>query len=133
MSENWIKVYDLKLDKETVSLVQNATLNTKGFGLVPEIALFGSEEWWDAIEQGLIPLHRIEGIISDLYMTGHGDWPEMEIESKGQKTRWTRLGTQNFYKKGNQIKLEYVIQKAKKIWLDSQEQKEVLRIFIMLE
>jgi hypothetical protein len=127
---DWVKVYDLRQDRETIELVQRATLKTKDFGLVPEVALFGSEDWWKAIEDGRIPKHEVRGVISRVLMSGHGDWPEFELESDGEKTRWTRVGERAMYQEGREARIEYVLQKARKHWIGSQEQKNVLRIFI---
>ena len=126
----WVKVYDLAEDRETVELVQRATLNTQDFGLVPEVALFGSDEWWKAVEDGRIPKQEVSGTIARVYMSGHGDWPEFEVDSNGEKTRWTRVGEQAMYEEGREVRIEYVIQKARKNWLGSPEQKQVLRIFV---
>ena len=130
MNTRWFKVYDLKEDKDLISKVQKATLETQDYGLVPEIALFGSREWWDAIDQGIIKKHEIVGVISRVCMSGHNDWPEFEIDSMGEKTSWTRLGKDEFYEVGCPIKLEYVIQKAKKSWTGSPYQNEVIKIYI---
>ena len=129
MSE-WIKVYDLAEDYETIRLIQRATLNTKEFGLEPEVALYGSDEWWRAVKDGRIPTHSVSGVISSVYMTGHGDWPEFEIDSGNEKSRWTRSGDQSLYGSGRRVKVEYVVQKRRTNVLGELQQKEVLRIFI---
>ena len=126
----WIKVYDLAQDKELLAKIQKATLNTDNYGFVSEIALFGSEEWWSAIKKGLIPKYEIFGTISRIYMSGHNDWPEFEIDSGREKTSWTRVGNDEFYKVGSKVKLEYVIQKAKKSWTGIPYQKKVLSVYI---
>jgi hypothetical protein len=126
----WVKVYDLMEDTETIQLVQRATLNTKEFGLEPDVALYGSDEWWRAVSDGRIAKHSVNGIISHLYMSGHGDWPEFEVDSGGEKTRWTRVGDQSLYELGRKVKVEYVLQKRRTSALGMLEQKEVLRIFI---
>jgi hypothetical protein len=92
--------------------------------------LFGSKDWWDAIKNGVIPKHKIVGVISRVYMSGHNDWPEFEIESIGEKTTWTRVGVDSFYKVGRKVILEYVVQKAKKSWTGSPYQKEVVSVYI---
>jgi len=126
----WVKLYELAEDEETVRLVQQATLNTEDFGLVPEVALFGSEKWWQAIQEGRIPSHELHGVITGVLMSGHGDWPEFELEAAGEKSRWPRLGPDEFYRVGNEVRVEYVLQKARKHWLGSREQEQVLRIFV---
>jgi len=47
-----VKIYDLSLDSREIEQVQQATLNTKDYGLKPIPALFGSPEWWKSIESG---------------------------------------------------------------------------------
>jgi len=130
MESKWIKIYDLAQDKELVSKVQQATMQTKDYGLVPEVALYGSKDWWEAIEKGVIQKHEIVGTISRVYMSGHNDWPEFEIDSDGEKSSWTRVGSDDFYEVGRRIKLVYVVQKAKKSWTGSPYQKEVISVHV---
>ena len=127
---DWVVAYDLATDQETISQVQRATLITKDFGLVPEVALYGSDEWWAAIRDGRIPKHEVTGSISRLYMTGHGDWPEFELDSNGTKTTWTRMGNQAVYAEGKEAKIEYVMQKLRRDLLNQGEYKEVLRVLV---
>lgn len=62
----------LKANPEYASSTQALTLNkTKPFiGLNGTNGLFGTNEWWDSIEQGKIPLLFISGIIRRAYVTG---------------------------------------------------------------
>ena len=129
MSANWIEVYDLLQDRETVALIQKASQQTADFGFIPEVAVFGTDEWWDAVENGRIERHAIEGVITRLYMSGHGDWPEFEVQSGNEVTRWTRLGNQNVYRVGKLIRIEYVLQRLKKPMLP-EPVKQVLEIWI---
>jgi hypothetical protein len=126
----WLKAYDLNEDRETIGLVQKATLTTTDFGLVPDVALFGSPEWWQAIKDGRIATHTEEGTISRVYWSGHGDWPQFEITAQGRKTQWTRAGNHSLYEEGMDAKVVYVMQLARKHWLGDQRQKEVLRIYL---
>lgn len=130
VADDWVVAYDLAADHETISLVQRATLTTKDFGIVPEVALFGSNEWWAAISDGRIPKHEVSGRISRLFMTGHGDWPEFELDSNGNKTSWTRMGNQAAYAEGREAKVEYVLQKLRRDLLNQGEQKQVLRVLV---
>ena len=126
----WITVYDLAQDPDTIELVQRATLKSRQFGLEPEIALYGSADWWRAISDGRIPTHTVQGTISQVLMSGHGDWPEFDVDSEGTTTRWARLGAQEFYREGKRVKIEYVLQRRRKAWPDQTEQKEILRIVV---
>jgi hypothetical protein len=65
-------------------------------GLEPEVALYGSDDWWGAIADGRISKHEARGTITRLFVSGHGDWPELELDSNGTKTNWTRFGQQAF-------------------------------------
>ena len=127
---DWIVAYALADDAETVNLVQRATLNSKQFGIVPEIALFGSDDWWRAINDGLIPKRDTTGTITRLYESGHNDWPQFELESNGTFSQWTRLGRQSLYAMGCEVRIEYVLQKLRNETLGKGDQKQVLRILI---
>ncbi len=109
-----IKIYDLRHDRRTITLIQDATLNTEDCGLKLEQGLFGSQEWWQAIEQGVIPKKQIEGVISRVYMSGHNDFPEFEVTSETAKTNWERKGNDTYFVVGRRAKILYVTQKFKK-------------------
>jgi hypothetical protein len=126
----WVNAYDLRQDDETVKLVQHATLTTEGFGLEPEIALYGSEEWWNAVNEGRIPKQEALGVISRVYMSGHGDWPEFEMTCGDEKTQWTRFGDGSLYEVGKRVRVEYVLQKFRRPVMGQLEHKEVIRILV---
>jgi hypothetical protein len=130
MPDEFVKIYDLKQDHRKINLVQKATLETKDYGLVPEPALFGSPDWWRAVEENLIPVHTIEGIISRVYMSGHNDYPEFEIDDGQKKTQWTREGKDEAYVVGRRVKLKYVFQKPKRAFGGKYPHEEVLEIWI---
>jgi hypothetical protein len=129
VSDDWKVVYDLIQDRETVDLIQNASVTKEEFGFIPEVALFGSKEWWLAVDDGRIHRYTIEGTISRVYMSGRGDWPEFEIQSNGDVSRWTRFGEQSLYAVGRRVRLEYVLQKPKNR-SRPREIKQILRISI---
>ena len=126
----WKVAYDLARDEETVALVQRATLTTRDFGVVPDVALFGSNDWWMAIRDGRIQKHVVSGTISRLFMTGHGDWPEFELNSGGAKSNWTRVGDQGLYAEGKEARVEYILQKPRRDVLGRGERKQVLRVVV---
>jgi hypothetical protein len=128
VADDWVVAYDLAADCDAVALVQRATLTTKDFGLVPEVGLFGSNEWWAAVGNGRIRKCEVRGRISRLFMTGHGDWPEFEVVSGDVKTTWTRLGRQNLYVEGHEVRVEYVWQRLRRVGLG--EQKQILRVLV---
>lgn len=111
----YVIVYTLKDDINKISAIQNATLKTNHSGLSMDYGLFGTDDWWHAIEQGLLAKKTIEGVISRIAMTGHGEnYPEFEIESSDGKTRWTREGEDKYYIVGKKVRLTYIIEKFKK-------------------
>lgn len=108
------KIYGLHEDKQHIKDVQEATLNTEEFGLKPTHGLFGTKEWREAIENGLIKKVVLEGVISRVYMSGHNDFPEFELSSRHGKTSWQRLGNDEAYVVGRRAKVIYVVQEFKK-------------------
>ncbi len=130
MERDWLKVYDLKEDKNYINLVQQATLHRDDAGLKSEYGLFGSTEWWNAIDKGLIPKVQIEGKITKVYMGGHNDFPEFELTTdNNEKTSWERKGVDNFYNVGRRIRIVYVTQEFKKPLLKLKESKVILKIW----
>jgi hypothetical protein len=111
----WVKIYDLAEDPETVKRVQRATLETEQFGLKPEPALFGSPEWWRAVESGELESLWLTGVITRPLWTGMNDYPEVEIEEEsGHVSSWTRFGDVTQYAKGRRIRIRWVLQRLKK-------------------
>ena len=113
-------VYQLRKDHKYIQLVQEATLGRDDAGLKMTHGLFGSEEWWDNIENGMLPAETIKGVISDVYVSGHNDYPEFKVLSNGgQKTAWTRdvnNGLEDgIYEIGKKVEIDFVIQKFKNL------------------
>lgn len=106
-----ICIYNLKEDSKQIELIQRATLTTEDFGLDPQPALFGSEEWWAAVEGGDLPTHVAEGVVSAVRWSSMGDWPTFEIRSpEGVKSSWTRLRQYTRFVVGLRATVKYVIQ-----------------------
>jgi len=76
--------------------------------------LFGTKEWFRAIASGLIHKCVVKGVISRVYMSGHNDYPEFEIENSESKTTWTRLGIDKMYQVGKRVELTYVDKASKR-------------------
>ena len=110
------EIYNLKDDKAYIKMVQDASLDkssTSGLKIENGL-LYGTKDWFNAIERGQIITQTISGTISKVYMSGHNDYPEFEIDSNGNKTSWTRKGIDNAYVVGRHVELIYVIQKFKR-------------------
>jgi len=116
-----VKVYDLREDAAYVAAIQHATLFTRDFGLKPIHGLFGSDEWWRAIEHGELPKQVLEGEISRVFMSGHNGYPEFTVSAGGKKTDWTRQGEERYYKVGKWARITYVIEEFKKPGLGTTE------------
>ena len=130
MTTEFVKIYDLKRDSRKIGLIQKATLETKDYGLVPNPALFGSDDWWRAIENTEIPIHTIEGVISRVYMSGHNDFPEFEIDDGKELTKWTREGNDGRYAVGRRVRLMYVFQTPKRAFGSGSPHKVALEIWM---
>ena len=107
-------VYDLRGDHKRIAEVQSATLNSDDAGLVPEQGVYGSPEWWRAISDGVIPMQTLLGTIGRVYMSGHNDYPEFEVDDGVSRTQWTREGPDAAYVIGRSVQIEYVLQRFKK-------------------
>lgn len=110
------EIYNLKNDVIQIHLIQEASLSKNiAIGLkIENNLLFGSEQWFHAINNGIIQRHVIHGYISNVYMSGHNDYPVFEVTDKdGTKTVWERKGNEGFYIERRGIEIIYVAQKLK--------------------
>ena len=80
-------VYHLRHDRAQIADVRAATLSPKPFGLKATHGLFGSDEWWQNIEAGVIPIVRFAGTITRLYRTGmHNESQSFQMRMDDGKT-----------------------------------------------
>ena len=109
-------IYSLRDDRRSIRSVQEVSLDkSSNSGLkIENNLLFGSDEWFNAIENGEIRRHKIVGTISRVFMSGHNDYPQFEIENSEGTTNWTRAGTDTAYKVGRRVEVIYVEQKFKR-------------------
>ena len=65
-------IEDLKNNVQRVVKTQSLTLNDDKplMGLKGTHGLFASDEWWESIRQGKIPVQKIEGIVQRAYIAG---------------------------------------------------------------
>jgi hypothetical protein len=63
---------ELKTKPEQIRLTQELTLDESRpyMGLKGTNGLFGSQEWWNNISQGKIPLQYVSGVITRTYVAG---------------------------------------------------------------
>ncbi len=109
-----VNVYDLGGDCQGIESTQEASLQGD-YGLDTKPALFGSNEWWQLLGTEKLPLHTIEGVISEVYMSGHNDFPEFEVDDGTARTQWMRLGDDSVYIVGRPVRLQFVEMKFKKV------------------
>lgn len=106
----WASVYDLHDDSTKVAAVQEATLHRAGYGLEPEPALIGTTEWWEAIEEGRVRSHVVEGVVSAVRWGSMGDWPVWRLRTEdGSESEWTREGDYTRYVEGLAARVTYAI------------------------
>ena len=113
-----ISAYKFQEDKEAIKRLQEVSSDPKSdYGLKTENGLLiGTKEWFQATEDGRLSKETIRGTISKMYMSGHNDWPEFEMENESGKSTWTREGNDQLYLVGKLIEIDYVIQKYKRPW-----------------
>lgn len=97
-------------------LLQKASSDSSSqFGLkISEFGIIGSNQWWVAIESGKIPITSLLGKISNVYRTGHNDFPQFDLDVNGKATSWEQYGNPQYYQVGNMLKIVYVTQELKK-------------------
>ncbi|MBV7267087.1 hypothetical protein [Erythrobacter ani] len=118
---SWLQVYDLRQDLKEISNVQEATLTTEHYGIEPTHGLFGSEQWWQHVENSTLPLHTMRGEITRVYMAGMNDWPEFEFRCADDSLhRFPRYVTpvghllDEEYVVGRHVELDYVWQECRR-------------------
>lgn len=126
----YTKLYALWDDSLGIKRIQDATLNTKDYGVLSEHGLFGGPEWWAAVEGGALPVHVVRGIICDLAMESMNDWPIFKILcDDGTVTRSiTRehlpMKADDQYKIGRRVIWQYVYVRHKRQLAGLPEQSE---------
>ncbi|MFN8278211.1 MAG: hypothetical protein U0T84_12070 [Chitinophagales bacterium] len=110
--------YKFQDDKEAIKRLQEVSSDPKSnYGLKVENGLLvGTKEWFLATEDGRLQKETLTGRITKVYMSGHNDWPEFEIESKEGLSTWTREGNDSLYQVGKLIEIDFVIQIFKRPW-----------------
>jgi hypothetical protein len=113
---NFRMIYDIRNDSNLITMIQDASLDKESYvGYKIELGLlFGTKEWFDALNDNKISKYVINGIISNIYMLGHNDYPEFEIKNNEGNTIWPRKGNPEEYKVGKNIRLIYIEQKYKR-------------------
>ncbi|MFM7021514.1 MAG: hypothetical protein ACKOXB_00940 [Flavobacteriales bacterium] len=109
-------VYNLKDDSRRIKLIQETSLDSKsiyGYKIIDNL-LFGSKDWFKAIEIGKISTYNVQGIISKLIEAGHNDYPEFELENGDGKFLWTRYGNSKLYVVGKKVEVIFIEQKFKR-------------------
>jgi hypothetical protein len=109
------EIYDLQKDTLGIKTIQNSTgyIDIKTGLPRKNVLLPGTNSWFKAINSGEIPYQTLRGKIKEVYMSGHNDFPEVSIENKEGITTWMRLGSDEEYRKGRNIEIDYVEYPAK--------------------
>lgn len=88
MDDGYTQTHDLTRDRQYVERLQLASVKASEFALASLHDLFGSGRWWEAVCDGSIPTHRVEGTIVDVRI--NGNWPEFEVLAEEEPTTWPR-------------------------------------------
>lgn len=108
------KIYDFREDKKFIKFLGDWVFSkrfseTDGQpvdGFIP-----GTSDWFSKIDEGQIPIYKIKGVITRVFMTGHNDWAEFEMESNGIITKWNRMGDKKKFVIGREVIVTYTKQK----------------------
>jgi hypothetical protein len=107
MVKKWDLIYELRADKKRVRQVQEERAKGEGFSYSPY--LFGSKQWWEAIDAGSIERRIEEGTITEAKPTSMPDRQEFRMRTAdGSELTGLRHGDAMRYVEGLRIRFEYV-------------------------
>lgn len=109
MATRWITLYDLHEERGQRANLEEASAGPPPFGIVPEPAPAGSDEWFSAIERGELPSGVDEGVVERVWWGSMVDWPEFDlVDERGDSTTWTRYGDPRRYVPGLKVRVRWV-------------------------
>ncbi len=97
-------IYDILNDSERTKAVRQQIKSGK-IAYRTKWGMFGTSEWINNLKNDNL-IEIIEGKISRLYFSGHNDFAEFEIDNEVSKFNFERLGIEEFYKIGLNIRIE---------------------------
>lgn len=112
-------VYELRSDTDTVRHMQSGMLSEEPIGLKNTHGLVGTDEWWEQIAVGTLPIHEEVGVISEFWPGQWGDGPaEFELcDTTSRKSRWLcgveMRAARVAFRPGRPACVRYVIQELK--------------------
>lgn len=115
---------ELKSNPKRVALTQALTLDKSrpNFGLKGTYGLFGSQQWWDSIENGKMPLQFISGTIERTYVAGQDPSPMpnsftllLENGSKLEESiySYTKKEDNKLFNVGSRVEIVYALDELK--------------------
>ena len=107
MARKWDLIYELRADEKHVRRLQKESAHGCGFSTTPY--LFGSKEWWAAIDSGAIERRTVEGTVTEARPTSMPDQQDYRMRtSDGSELTGVRHGDPTRYVEGLGIRFEYV-------------------------
>ena len=114
---------ELKNNSERVSLTQALTLDDTrpSMGLRGSLGLFGSQLWWNNIQQGVMPLLRISGVVRRAYCagqdpTGENNMVDLELVDGSVRTVGIYVNDKidiGLFKPGHKVEIVYALDELK--------------------
>jgi hypothetical protein len=107
MATKFDLIYELRSDEKRVRQIQEETVQDDGLSTAPY--LFGSEEWWAAVEADSIKRRTVEGTITEAPPTSMSDPQQFRMRmTDGAELTGVRHGDPTRYVEGLRVWLEYV-------------------------
>lgn len=83
------------------------------------------------IESGDLPVHRLRGVITKVYMGSMGDWPMFAMQTtSGEEFRWTRYVNvseqSELFVEGHRVEVDYVVQRFKPTSWDGDKETKII-------
>ncbi|AJQ94187.1 hypothetical protein [Gynuella sunshinyii] len=113
---------ELKNDPEQVAMAQALTQDeSRPFGLKGTHGLFGSDEWWDNLRKGVLPVRHVSGVIERLFVSGQEKGMEANtfdllLNDGGSHTESIFVDSEKYrqlFKVGSRVEILYALDELK--------------------
>ena len=99
------QIFDIRTDKQTPIIQKRIKKGKSGFRT--NWGLYGTNEWFYNLQnEGLILV--LSGTLTRLFMSGHNDFPEFEINTGVKRFQFERHGNDDEYKIGKTLKVHAI-------------------------
>ena len=114
---------ELERNPRMIKMAQSLTLDLSrpGMGLKGSFGLYGSDEWWKSIDEGLLKCRKIRGTVTRVYCAGQSEGGkvnsfELKLDDGGKYSESIYVnerGDYKLFKVGSVVEILYVFDELK--------------------